>query len=179
MPRSEVLSTSSTNVQPKAAKDSVFAAKLDPIYSEPVSINIDSINLSLPLEHVGIDSSGTMETPKGWNNAGWYYKAAKAGEEGNLIVNGHYDNNYGGPAAFWNLKNVKAGDTIEIVDTYGRLFEYSVLKSYYVEIDDPNRLQVLNDQEGKSTLTLITCGGVYLANSGYTKRLVIEAQLRT
>ena len=49
---------------------------------------------------------------------------------------------------------------VEVKDKYGRIFNYKVLKLSYLDIKDPSRLEVLKDEEGKSTLTLITCGGV-------------------
>lgn len=160
-----------------AEKISLFESELKPIFGDPIGLEIESLNLELDLEQVGVDSDGVMETPKEWNNAGWYYKAAQPGEIGNLIVNGHYDNRYGGPAAFYKLKQAKEGDIVEIKDSYGRLFNYRVIELQYVDVNDPNRLKVLEDQEGKSTLTLITCGGVYIQGSGYNKRLVVKAEL--
>jgi LPXTG-site transpeptidase (sortase) family protein len=118
-----------------------------------------------------------METPGDWQEGGWYMESGRPGEQKNVIVNGHYDTNYGAPGAFYNLKNVQEGAKVEIVDNYGRIFNYNVVKLTYLDSKDPSRLNILEDEEGKSTLTLITCGGVWFPGSGYNKRLVVQAEL--
>lgn len=159
------------------AISSVFADKLEPIYADPVSLKIKSQNINLDLINVGVLADGTMETPKDWGVAGWFKSSGKPGEKKNLVINGHYDDNRGLPAAFFKIKYLDKGDAIEVSDKYGRIFVYKVVESSYVDIKDPSRLEVLNDQDGKSTLTLITCGGVWLPSTGYTKRLIVKAEL--
>lgn len=157
---------------------SAFKESLKPIYVEPEKIKVESVGMDLSMEKVGVDANGVMETPKDWNKAGWYYNSSKPGEIGNLIINGHYDNNYGGPAAFWQLKNIQVGDKVTVVDRYGKLYIYETKESFLVSIDDPNRLDVLDSEEGKGTLTLITCGGIWLpGQSTYDKRLIVKADL--
>ena len=156
---------------------SAFAKDLNPIFTDPQSIVIKSINLKVNLVSVQVDSDGVMETPKDWSVAGWYQKGGLPGEERNLIINGHFDSDNGAPAAFWKLKSVKEGSLVEVVDRYGRIFNYKVVELAYVDVKDPSRLQVLDDEKGRSTLTLITCGGVWLQGSGYNKRLVVKAVL--
>lgn len=158
-------------------KVSVFSDKLSPVLTDPQSINIESVNIRTDLVPVGVDEDGTMETPANWSQAGWYVEGGVPGEERNLIINGHYDTDAGAPGAFYTLKNLQFGDVIEVKDKYGRIFNYKVVELSYLDIKDPSRLDVLEDQESKSTLTLITCGGVYLQGSGYDKRLVVMAEL--
>ena len=81
------------------------------------------------------------------------------------------------PGAFYNLKGVGFGDVVEVENKYGRIFNYKVVELSYLDIKDPSRLDILEDEEGRSTLTLITCGGVYLPGSGYNQRLVVKADL--
>jgi len=158
-------------------KFSVFKRDLKPIITTPLSMKIKVIGLSLNLVPVGLDDEGVMETPTNWLEAGWYIKGGMPGEPKNLIINGHFDTNTGAAAAFYNLKNLKFGDVVEVKDKYGRIFNYKVVILSYLDVKDPSRLEVLSDEEGKSTLTLITCGGDYLWESGYDKRLVVKAEL--
>ncbi len=158
-------------------KFSVFKKDLEPIITEPVSLEIKSIGLNLNLIPVGVDDEGVMETPKNWFEAGWYIKGGMPGEPKNLVINGHYDTNTGAPAAFYNLKALGFGDVVEVKDKYGRIFNYKVVILSYLDVKDPSRLEVLKDEEGKSTLTLITCSGDYFWESGYDKRLVVKAEL--
>ncbi len=168
-------STEKTDLE-EQEEPSVFARNLEPIYTRASRLVISSVNININLESVGVDSEGTMETPENWLAGGWYVDGGMPGESRNMIINGHYDTNYGSPGAFYHLRNVKEGDTIEIVDRYGRIFIYKVLELFYLDIEDPTRLDILDDEEGKSTLTLITCGGVWLSGSGYNKRLVVKGE---
>jgi LPXTG-site transpeptidase (sortase) family protein len=159
-------------------KVSVFQTALKPIYGTPKKIIIESLNLKIDVTFVGIDPSGYLETPKEWNVAGWYTQSARPGENGNMLVDGHYDDNYGRPAVFWKLKNLKPGDKVSVLDSYGRSYDYTVVDSYYVDINDPERLKVLEVSGNVPALTLITCGGVWnVAKHTYSDRLVVSAEL--
>ncbi len=194
-------SKSSKNVLPQVSSSStdtppsLFSEVLEPIYSRPLKIYAETTTgkdtpistttvtatthkklFDLQIVEVGVATDGSMETPKNWMEAGWYDKSAKAGEKGNVFINAHYDNNYGGPAAFWSLKNLNEDDKVFLIDEYGKTHTYVVFKVFYVDINDPARLDVLKSGDGERILTLITCGGVWLPGSGtYSKRLVVQA----
>lgn len=157
---------------------SVFQSALHPIYGTPKRIVINSLTLKIDVISVGVDLSGYIETPKDWNVAGWYSESTRPGETGNMLIDGHYDDNYGRPAAFWKLKNLKTGDRVSILDSFGRSYDYSVVDSYYVDINDPERMKVIEGPKDTPALTLITCGGVWMPGEHtYNKRLVISAEL--
>jgi LPXTG-site transpeptidase (sortase) family protein len=108
--------------------------------------------------------------------AGWYKDGAKAGEDGNVIIDGHYDTNTGAPGAFWELKDLQVGDKVSLTDSLGRRFDYVVREQLSISITDPERAKVFASSQAKE-LTLITCGGVWDYASGtYNKRLVIKAE---
>jgi LPXTG-site transpeptidase (sortase) family protein len=173
----DLLGESAEAVETEKEKVSVFENKLKPMLTSPTSLKIKAAGITVGLVPVNVDSDGIMETPNNWQEAGWYIKGGKPGESRNLIINGHYDTNTGAPGAFYNLRSIQYGDVVEIEDKYGRIFTYKVVELAHLDIKDPSRLEVLEDVEGKSTLTLITCGGVYLQGSGYNKRLVVKAEL--
>lgn len=158
---------------------SAFETFLEPIYGRPKRLIINSVGLSVPIEPVGVDTHGYLETPKEWDVAGWYQNSARPAEKGNLIINAHYDDSSGKPAAFWELKNVNLDDRVTVLDSYGKSYDYKVTGYYFVDINDPERLKVF--EEGSldtPALTLITCGGVWIPNQGmYSKRLVVSAEL--
>ena len=162
-------------------KPSVFAEKLEPIYEVPVRIYVkkqgsDQKTIDAFLVPVSLTPDGELETPSDWSTVGWYERSAKVGEEGNTILNGHYDDSYGRPAAFYNLKSLKVNDTVYLVDSFGRNFYYQVTEIFYVSIYDKDRVAKVLESEG-SSLTLVTCGGVWIASEGtYNNRLVIKAR---
>lgn len=158
-------------------KQSVFEEELKPIYAEPSRLYMRETVIDLPIIEVGVEEDGTMEAPEDWNVGGWYRKSAKPGQMGNVIINGHYDNNFGAPAAFYELKNAKINDKVFIVDSLGKVYTYRITNLFYIDILDPERLKVFDDVHDRSELTLITCGGVWIPGEGYSKRLVAKAEL--
>lgn len=161
----------------KVEKYSVFAEELHPIYGTPKKLLINSLDIKVPVVPVGVDANGYLETPKDWNTAGWYQKGARPAENGNLLINAHYDNSLGNPAAFYRLKNIKLGDKVSVLDSYGKEYTYTVVNTYYIDIDDPERSKVFEvSEKDKSAMTLITCGGVWIGDT-YNKRLVVNAEL--
>lgn len=174
----ETLGESSSAGGEGPEKDSVFKEALEPIYTEPLRIHSASINLDVPIVEVGLEADGTLSSPEGWNDAGWYKEGVRPGEPGNLIIDGHYDDSYGRPAAFGGLKNLKTGDKVYVVDKFGRTYSYEVTEVFYLDISDSNRLQVFENDKSKVTLTMITCGGVWVPGmSTYNKRLIVKAEL--
>ncbi|OGC68656.1 hypothetical protein A2415_02285 [candidate division WWE3 bacterium RIFOXYC1_FULL_39_7] len=159
---------------------SAFAEALEPIFTEPKRLFTEDKKLDVELIMVGVDESGMLLSPVNWNEGGWYEQGAKPGQTGNMIINAHYDTNFGQPAAFWELKNVKVDDKLTVLDRYEKSYTYIVKDSFYVDINDPTRLQIFENEENSSTMTLITCGGIWLpGQSTYNKRLVVKAELLT
>ncbi len=170
--------TSDSVETPAPEEFSAFEDKLEPIYTKPSRVYAEEIGLDARLVEVAVESDGSLGTPKEWNVAGWYRKSAKVGASGNLIIVGHYDDNFGRPAAFWGLKNLKVGDTVYVADEFDRVYSYQVTDVFYIDMSDPDRLDVLSNEEESSSLTLITCGGVWVPNQGtYNRRLVVQAEI--
>lgn len=142
---------------------------------EPKKIKI--LDKEILVEKIGLQSDGQLDTPSVWENAGWYTKSAKTAEKGNIIIDGHYDTDWGGQAAFWGLKNLNLNDKVFLTDELGQVFTYQVTDSFYVDITDPARVEIFEETD-EPTLTLVTCGGVWNQIAGtYDKRLVIKARL--
>lgn len=156
-------------------RGSAFETLKKPLAFNPVKVDIGEGNLYL--ERLGLDADGKLETPEKWENAGWYKKSAKPGEKGNIIIAGHYDDTSGSPAAFWGLKKLKVNDKVLLTDELNRTFTYNITETFYVDIDDPDRLEIF-DEDKIEELTLVTCGGLWNDSEGtYSKRLVVKAEL--
>jgi len=169
---------SQENLEESVVEVSAFADKLEPIYTKPLRLVSETTGIDLPIVEVGVDSLGVLQAPKDWNVTGWYVKSARPGQVGNLIINGHYDDNFARPAAFYNLKNIKIGDKVMVVDKLGRSYEYLVVESFFLDIEDPNRLAFLDVNQTGAELTLITCRGVWIPSKGtYSQRFVVKAKL--
>jgi sortase A len=164
---------------------SVFEENLKPIYHKPIRLYTNEEKLDVKLEEVGLEEDGALAVPSDWYLGGWYGKSAKAGEPGNVIIDGHYDTNTGAPAAFWELQSLVVNDRVFLVDEIGKTFEYAVYETLYIDIQDPDRLEQAFSSQSKggeqdSNVIVITCGGVWIpGKSTYDKRVVVKARLVT
>lgn len=166
-------STGLVYTQPVTKPASQFSKMLAPIYLAPKTIQIGKLGINSELEEVGVVND-RIGVPSGWMGIGYYDGSARAGETGNTIIVGHLDDNYGRPAAFWNIKLLSAGDEINLSDGH-RIFTYRVIGSAYVPDGSGEPLM---ENLGKPGLMLVTCGGVWnpvLHN--YSERLLVKAVL--
>lgn len=91
---------------------------------------------------------------------------AFAGEEGNCVIAGHRNYNFG--KYFNRLDEVEIDDLIYL-DSATETYTYVVTD---IQVVDPTDVEILESIEGKETLTLYTCTPIYIA----TQRLVIIAE---
>src|SRR3989344_622556 len=147
-------------------------------YYAPALLSLHfSQSKNFALEKIDLDENGELQTTSSWDGAGWYRGSAKPGQMGAVIIDGHYDTDTASPAAFWVLKSAKLNDKVSIKDELGRDFTYRVVDIFFVDIQDPQRIQVFQESD-KAELILITCGGVWNEKEGtYNKRLVVKAEL--
>lgn len=86
-----------------------------------------------------------------------YATTPNPGEKGNAVIFGHSSNNILNSGkykfAFVLLSRLENGDTF-MLEKGGKRYVYKVFEKKVVAPDD---LSVLNDHDGKSTVTLITC----------------------
>jgi LPXTG-site transpeptidase (sortase) family protein len=172
-----VESTESSSAQ-AVPVGNAFEDLIKPLYYSPERLIIENLGINAQVIPVTTEDGGYLETPKDWYQIGWYKRGALAGEDGNLLLNGHYDTNTGALAAFGELKNIELGDKVVVEDRLGRTFTYSVLEKYYLDINDPDRTKVFDSTSNKKEITLITCGGVWLSGQGtYNQRLIVRGEL--
>jgi sortase (surface protein transpeptidase) len=150
----------------------------------PVELQIDSVGVDAPIE-LGAVVDGAMQDPSGPWVVSWYDQLGKIGEGGNVVLAGHVDYyNAGpdgtpGPAVFWSVRDLPAGDIIRVVAEDGKNYEYAVqwTQPYAAAELTPDVIQndIVGDT-GQETLTLITCGGDFDPSTGeYLQRWVVRA----
>ena len=91
---------------------------------------------------------------------------AVAGQEGNCVIAGHRNYNFG--KYFNRLDEVELDDLIYL-DTATETYTYVVTD---IQVVDPTDVEILEPVEGKEILTLYTCTPIYIASH----RLVIIAE---
>jgi len=136
-------------------------------------IAIKSIGVDSQLVPLNITPDGYMDVPNSPELVAWYDFTSKPGLGGNAVFSGHVDYHNYGPAVFWDLRNLEAGDEIEIVLRDGTVIHYAVTALQSFPVDNIDMAAVLAPTAQES-ITLITCDGIFDAGH-YDQRLVVRA----
>lgn len=144
----------------------------------PVTLFIPKIGVRAPIERVGQTKTHNMDVPKNAAHAAWYLYGSKPSEQGNAVINGHYDTPSGAPAVFYRLKDLEIGDEVQTISEEGNTFTFIVTaKEIHPYESFPNEF-VFHTRPGKN-LNLITCDGIWdPLTSIYNDRLVIFTTLK-
>lgn len=124
-----------------------------------------------PVEPVGLNGKGQMDTVRHWAKAGWFYAGGTPVKGGNTIIAGH--NKYRGHLGYFSIikDKMQPGDQVIVQMRNG---EYAF---YYVEAIEIWRYDEVPDYVmqtyGESRLTLITCKGDYSGQLGTSRHRVI------
>ncbi len=157
---------------PSAVDANQVAAVVD---MKPVRLVIPSIHLDAKIESRGLDAKRNLDTAADPNDAAWYDLGPVPGQPGNAIINGHVDW-WTGSAVFANLSRLRPGDAVEVVraDGHAVLFRVTTLQ----RVGANQRISSLFAPSSASTLTLITCTGVWNPIAGTdTQRLLVSAAI--
>ncbi|MFJ5832606.1 class F sortase [Streptomyces sp. NPDC093089] len=145
--------------------------------STPVRVRVPAVRIDAPVTDVGLDGDGWIEAPPPEDDrvAGWFTGAVTPGERGTAVVVGHVDTP-NGRAVFYDLGAVAKGQRVEIARRDGRTAVFSVYGVEVVPKDAFPAARVYGDS-GRPELRLITCGGAFTEESGYTGNVVVSARL--
>ncbi len=149
-----------------------------PATVRPAALVIEKAQIDAEIEVQEI-VDGVMQNPTGPWIVAWYEQTAELGEGGNVVMAGHVDYWNVGPAVFWDVRNLPAGDIIRVVGEDGKNYEYAVqwIERYDTAALTPDVIQndIVGDT-GQESLTLITCGGEFDPATGeYNERWVVRA----
>ncbi|MGI8722206.1 MAG: sortase domain-containing protein [Geodermatophilaceae bacterium] len=144
----------------------------------PVQVMIPAINVDSPLVNLGLNADGTLEVPSDFAKAGWFtggnYPADPSGPPG--LIAGHVDD-YTGPAVFYELSSLVAGDEVQVVRADNTVAVFVVTATAQFPKDAFPADQVYAPVPG-SELVLITCTGEFNENArSYLDNFVVRAGL--
>ena len=154
-----------------------------PLGDQPYQIVIDKVGVNAPVQSYGLDENQIPEVPTGDDAAdivAWYNFSAKPGTGSNSVFAGHVT--WFGPAVFYDLRSMAAGDSIRLIGQDGTELVYNVSQVFQVDVNDPDSIQVMWGTP-TDVLTIITCDGSYTDTNDpvfggeYSHRLVIRADL--
>ena len=136
--------------------------------SVPVGIAIPAISVRAGVIPLGLNPNGTVAVPPLSRPfvTSWYDGGPTPGEPGAAAIFGHVDAAGVGPAAFYDLGNLRPGNRIlvELQDGQTAIFEvYSV--ALYLKTEFPTA-QVYGFTNWP-TLRLVTCGGEFDPRTGH------------
>ncbi len=133
---------------------------------------IPAIGVDAEVETRSVDSDGAMQTPGGPAVVSWYDFSSQPQDDGNAVFAGHLDYAGYGPAVFWDLRALAAGDVIEVHQQDGNIVQYRVTEVRpFAATDDAGEVV---SSKGRPTITLITCDGTFDSNQrAYDQRLVV------
>lgn len=104
---------------------------LPPLVGLPVRVRIPAIGTDAVVEQIGVTPGGAMDAPQAFDDTAWYDRGARPGDEGVAVIDGHVDSKTG-PAVFWDLRKLKAGNEILVIgdDGLDRRFVVRHVASY-------------------------------------------------
>lgn len=142
----------------------------------PVLLTIPSLDLTSPVDIVGLDDRNQVEVPEDVSRSGWYrFSSRPGGDGGSTVIVAHRDGIEQGVGAFYDLGRVRPGDIVRITTADGTRMAYEVVaRESFAKQRVP--LEELFSRSGPPRLTLITCGGAFDPGAlGYTDNIVVTA----
>jgi LPXTG-site transpeptidase (sortase) family protein len=141
----------------------------------PERVLIPAIDVDADVIDLGLKPDRTLEVPTDFAQTGWYTGRSVPGAVGPSVVVGHVDS-FSGPAVFFRLRDLAAGDIIEIHRSDGVVTRFRVTETKMVDKDEFPTAEVYDPTEAP-TLRLITCGGDFDRSArSYEGNLLVFAE---
>jgi sortase (surface protein transpeptidase) len=126
----------------------------------PTRVRIPAIEVDATVVDLGLTEDRRLEVPEDISVTGWYTGRSVPGDVGPSIVVGHVDSAVTGKGVFYSLRDLVAGDAVEIERSDGTVAAFRVTEVATVSKDEfPTELVYGSTPE--PTLRLITCGGTF------------------
>ena len=141
----------------------------------PARVGIPAIGVDSPLAEIGVDGSGALVPPADFSEVGWFAAGPAPGETGPAVLAGHVDDR-SGPAVFYRLEELTAGDQVMVTGSDGQLVTFTVTRVAAYPKDDFATAEVYGPTTGPE-LRLITCGGTFdRSRRSYQDNVVVYAR---
>src|SRR5215211_4723625 len=144
--------------------------------SPPVRLRVPAIGVETPLLRLGLEPDRSMEVPGDFDLAGWFAEGPAPGQTGPAVIAGHVDSRTG-PAVFYRLRELRAGDHIEVTRADGSRLRFVVdTTQSFPKAEFPTAAVFGPTPEAE--LRLVTCAGAFdRARGSYRDNLVVFARL--
>ncbi len=145
----------SVGVDPVAPRPAPVAIRSAP----PVALRIPAIGVDVSLSTLGLNADRTVEVPTDFRQAGWFGLGPSPGQTGSAVILGHVDS-YTGPAVFFQIRTLRAGDQVNVSLADGAIAHFRV-SAVAMYAKDQFPAQQVYAPHGGSALQLVTCGGTF------------------
>jgi len=139
--------------------------------SVPVSIRIPAIGVSVSLSQLGLNADKSAQVPTKFAEPGWFKLGPTPGQKGSAVILGHVDDKKG-PAVFFKVKTLKAGDKVDVSLTNG-VISHFVVKTVETYSKTAFPAKKVYGSQGFSALQLVTCGGKFDKATGHYESNVV------
>jgi hypothetical protein len=141
----------------------------------PARVSIPAIGVDSALTEIGVDGTGALVPPSDFSQAGWFAAGPAPGEVGPAVLAGHVDDR-AGPAVFFRLEDLTAGDDVVVTDGGGQSITFTVTRVAAYPKTDFATAEVYGPTTAPE-LRLITCGGTFdRSRRSYTDNIVVFAR---
>ncbi len=146
--------------------------------SPPTRVRIPSIGVDHSgLVRLGRTSDGGIQPPKSFSAVGWYDRGPTPGQLGPAVIAAHVDST-SGPAVFFHLEDVAAGDAVRVTREDGTHLRFVVDRVRRYPKSSVPVARVYGKTSDRPELRLVTCGGDFDASTGhYVDNVVVFAHL--
>lgn len=173
-PRSPAAAPSTGPGSPVGATDSAQTPAAQVRTSPPYRVVIPRLGVDSLLENLAVTPNGMLAAPRDFQRAGWFTSGTRPGDVGPAVVAGHVDSR-AGPAVFFRLSELRAGDRVTIVRRDGSRVHYDVDRLQRFAKNAFPTEQVYGPT-ALPELRLITCAGYFDRTTGhYVDNLVVWA----
>ncbi|MDV6278499.1 class F sortase [Rhodococcus erythropolis] len=125
----------------------------------PVALRIPAIGVDETLIQLALNADETVEVPLDYQKPGWFKYGPTPGNTGSSVILGHVDS-FDGPAVFYQLHALAAGDRVEVTLPDGTTAHFEVTRlATYPKEQFP--AEEVYGEHGFSALQLVTCGGEF------------------
>jgi sortase (surface protein transpeptidase) len=137
----------------------------------PVRVRIPSIGVDSGLEELVRAPDQSIAVPRDPSSAGWWAGGPRPGQVGPAVILGHVDSRTG-PAVFFRLKELTAGDEVLVDRADGTTARFLVTSSdRFQKAEFPSELVYYPTLEPE--LRLVTCGGPIDPSTGHYRDNVV------
>jgi sortase (surface protein transpeptidase) len=120
---------------------------------------IPAIGVNSSLVDLHLNTAGVLVPPTSYTVAGWYAAGPAPGQPGPAVIAGHIDST-SGPAVFYRLSDLRAGDEVDVDLSDGTVARFTVNAVQQYSKGAFPTAAVYGPVPG-SALRLITCGGSF------------------